>query len=127
MLPGKETESPRSTVLLRELELDDYERITALGCQYGFEAETREEWAHLWIDNPAYEAVPDWPKGWVFENQNGEIVGHLANVPLLYEFGGKKLIASATRALVVDSQYRNYSLQMINKFFRQKKFDLFLW
>jgi hypothetical protein len=126
MLPRKETESPRSNVRFRELGFGDHERLATLSSQYGFRTETCEEWARLWTDNPVYQAVPDWPMGWVFENQNGEIVGHLANVPLLYELGEKRLIASATRALMVESQYRNYSLQLLNQFFRQKEVDLFL-
>jgi hypothetical protein len=126
MLPGKKTESPRSTLRFRELGFGDHERLATLSSQYGFRTETCEEWARLWTDNPVYQAVPDWPMGWVFENQNGEIVGHLANVPLLYELGEKRLIASATRALMVESQYRNYSLQLVDQFFRQKEVDLFL-
>ena len=126
MLPEKEPEGVPSTLRLRELKFDDHERVAALGSQYGFGTETRAEWAHLWSDNPAYQAVPDWPLGWVFENQNDEIVGHLANIPLLYEFGQKRLIACATRALVVETPYRNCSLQLVSQFFRQKDVDLFL-
>jgi hypothetical protein len=126
MPPRKETQSPRSTVRFRELGLGDYERIATLSSRYGFGIETREEWVHLWADNPASHAVRDWPMGWVFENQDGEIVGHLACIPLLYELGEQRLIACASRALVVETAYRNYSFQLVNKFFRQKDVDLFL-
>ena len=87
MPPRKEIEKPQSTVIFRELGFSDHERIAALSSRYGFGTETFEQWAHLWTDNPVYEVVPDWPMGWVFENQNGEIVGHLANVPRSYELG----------------------------------------
>jgi hypothetical protein len=126
MLPRKETQNTRSTVRFREFGFGDYERIATLSSQYGLGTETREEWAHLWANNPVSRAVPDWPMGWVFENQNSEIVGHLASVPLLYELGEQRLIACATRALVVETQYRNYSFQLLNQFFRQKEVDLFL-
>ena len=126
MLPRKETQSPPSTVKFREFAFGDYERIAMLSSKYGFASETREEWARLWADNPVSPAVPDWPMGWVFENQNGEIVGHLASVPLLYELGEQRLITCATRALVVEPQYRNYSFQLLDQFFRQKGVDLFL-
>lgn len=126
MPPRKEIEKPQSTVIFRELGFSDHERIAALSSRYGFGTETFEQWAHLWTDNPVYQAVPDWPMGWVFENQNGEIVGHLANVPRSYELGERTLIAAATRTLIVDSQYRNYSIQLVDQFFRQKKVDLFL-
>src|SRR5579863_8863969 len=126
MLPRKETQNTRSTVRFREFGFGDYERIATLSSQYGLGTETREEWAHLWANNPVSRAVPDWPMGWVFENQNSEIVGHLASVPLLYELGEQRLIACASRALVVEPQYRSYSFQLLNQFFRQKEVDLFL-
>jgi hypothetical protein len=111
---------------LRELTFADYERIAALGSRYGLEIEGHKEWAHLWADNPVFQETPNWPMGWVFENEDHEIVGHIANIPLLYELGGQRLIVAASRAVVVDAGYRSYSFQLMNQFFRQKQVDLYL-
>jgi len=116
----------QSTPKLRQAGFDDYQQIAALGAPYGLGKEPYEEWAHLWANNPVFQAVPDWPMGWVLENEDHQIVGQLANVPLAYQLGKQKLIAGASRAVMVDPKYRTYSFQLLNQFFRQKKADLFL-
>ena len=45
---------------------------------------------------------------------------------LLCEFENRRLVASASRAVVVDSRYRTYSFQLFRNFFKQKQVDLFL-
>jgi hypothetical protein len=116
----------RSALRFREVSFADYECISALGSRYGLSTETKEEWSHLWANNPVYQAFPNWPMGWVFENENSEIVGHIASIPLLYELDNQRLIASASRAVVVDTPYRSYSFQLLSRFFHQKQVDLFL-
>lgn len=118
--------STQSTPKLRQASFDDYQQIAALGAPYGLGKEPYEEWAHLWANNPVFQALPDWPMGWVLENEEHQIVGQLANVPLAYQFGDRKLIAAASRAVMVDPKYRTFSFQLLNQFFRQKKSDLFL-
>jgi hypothetical protein len=118
--------STPSAPKLRQAGFEDYAQICALGAPYGLGKEPYEEWAHLWANNPVFQAVPDWPMGWVLENEERQIVGQLANVPLAYQIGKRKLIAGASRAVMVDPKYRTYSFQLLNQFFRQKKADLFL-
>jgi hypothetical protein len=118
--------SAESPPRLRKAEFNDYQQIAALGSQYGLGKETYEEWAHLWANNPVLRTVPDCPMGWVFEREDHQIVGHLANVPLAYQLGKQKLIACASRSVMVDPRYRSYSFQLLSQFFRQKQVDLFL-
>jgi hypothetical protein len=118
--------SVESTPRLRKAEFADYQQIAALGSQYGLGSETYDEWAHLWANNPVLSSVRDWPMGWVFEGEDHRVVGHLANVPLAYRLGKQKLIACASRSVMVDPRYRTYSFQLLNQFFRQKQVDLFL-
>jgi hypothetical protein len=80
----------------------------------------------LWANNPAYHQLPDWPIGWVFENEDKRIVAYIGNVPLLYELRGQRLTVTASRAFVVDIPYRSYSFPLLNHFFKQKQVDLFL-
>ena len=117
--------STQSAPQLRKAGFGDYQQIATLGFPYGLGNEPYDEWAHLWAENPVCRAVPDWPMGWVLENEAHQLVGHLANVPLAYQLGKQKLIAAASRAVMVDPRYRTYSFQLLNQFFRQKQADLF--
>jgi hypothetical protein len=110
----------------REATFDDYSQIAALESRYGLQPKTYEEWTHLWLRNPTYQQLSDWPIGWVCENEDDEIVGCVGNVPLAYEFGNRALIAATSRALVVDSRYRPYAFTLLGHFFSQTNVDLFL-
>jgi hypothetical protein len=118
--------STQSAPKLRTTGLGDYQQIARLGLPYDLGKEPYDEWAHLWVNNPVFKVMPDWPMGWVLENEDGQLVGHLANLPLAYQLGTRKLIAGASRAVMVDPQYRTHSFQLLNQFFRQKQVDLFL-
>lgn len=120
------SEAAKSAIKFRETSFDDYARIAELGTRYSLEAESYEQWVHLWANNPVYHELGNWPIGWVLENEGKEMVGHIGNVPLLYEFDNRKLVAAASRAVVVDTRYRTYSFQLFRNFFKQKKVELFL-
>jgi hypothetical protein len=112
---------------IREATFADYPQITSLESRYGLESKTDAEWRHLWINNPVYiELRGDWPIGWVLESENGRIVGYVGNIPLAYEFQGRRLVAAATYAWVVDSAYRSYSILLLDRYFDQKSADLYL-
>jgi hypothetical protein len=64
--------------------------------------------------------------GWVLDNGEGAVAGYLGNIPLNYEFEGKKLLAATTRAWVVDTPYRTYSPLLLGTYFQQPNVDLFL-
>jgi hypothetical protein len=111
--------------IIRECYFEDHPQINALGNRYGLVGKNYEEWKHLWIGNPVYNQFDHWPIGWVLENSNKVIVGYIGNVPLSYEFGGRQIVATTGHAMVVDSQYRTYSLPLLSQFFNQKKVELF--
>ena len=90
------------------------------------ETKNQSEWKHLWVNNPVYKQYPDWPIGWVLETREKEIVGYVGNVPLSYEFQGRRILAATSRAVVVDLQHRAYSLALLSCFFGQKHVDLFI-
>ena len=121
-----ETASSKLGLKFRQATFDDYDEIALLATRYRLEPETREDWVHLWANNPVYHQLPNWPIGWVFENEDKRIVGYIGNVPLLYEMGGQRLTVAASRGFVVDIPYRSYSLSLLNQFFKQKAVDLFL-
>jgi len=112
---------------VRGASLDDYLQIAELETRYGLETKTREEWEHLWVNNPVYRQIEkNWPIGWVLEDSTLKVVGYIGNIPLLYELNGKQFLIATTRAWVVDSAYRSYSLLLLDYFFAQRNVDLFL-
>jgi len=118
--------APRLSVSVRVARFDDYESIARLEQLYLANCKTREDWEHLWVDNPVCQQHPGWPIGWVLENDEKRVVGCVGNVPLSYEFEGRPLVAATSRALVVEERYRSYALSLISHFFRQEGVDLFI-
>jgi hypothetical protein len=110
----------------REAVFEDYPQIAELESRYGLHPKSYEEWKHLWAHNPAYYDFRHWPIGWVCENQQGEIVGSIGNIPLAFEFDNRSLVTATSRGLVVDARYRAYSFTLLGHFFGQKDVDLFL-
>ena len=111
---------------IRAASFGDYTHIAALQSKYGLEVKNNEEWQHLWLKNPAYTQQRKLPIGWVLEDEHDNIVGYLGNIPLLYEFEGRRLLASAAHAWVVDENFRSYALLLAEQYFSQKDIDIFL-
>jgi hypothetical protein len=111
---------------LRKVCFEDYPQIAALVSKFHLQFESYDGWKHLWINNPAYRELGDKvPMGWVLEDGEGAIVGYLGNIPLDYEFEGKRLLVATTRAWVVDTPYRSYSPLLLATYFQQSNVDLF--
>ncbi len=125
--PADNAQSVTRGPKLREASFEDYDQIAALQVAHARPTKSYVEWKHLWINNPAYLPFRNaLPIGWVLERQDKKIVGYLGNIPLFYEFGGRRLLASVAHAWVVDTRYRPYSLALLDLYFAQKKVELFL-
>jgi len=86
-----------------------------------------ETWRRRWSGYPLkFIDAEQLPVGWVMESDDGKIVGHLGNVPLVYEFRGKRLIAAVASDWDVEKDARSSSLAMMSVYFSQKTADLFL-
>jgi len=118
--------SSKSAVRFRQARFEDHAQIADLQARYGMDTETYDAWIHVWADNPACQDFPDWPIGWILENEDQQVVGYVGNLPRRYEFGGRKMLVASTRGLVVDTPYRSYSLPLLSHFFNQRQVDLFL-
>jgi hypothetical protein len=118
--------SRASGTRVREALFEDYPQICALERRYGLATRDFEEWKHFWEGNPACADLPPWPKGWVLESDSGKVVGFLGNVPRSYQFEGRRFLAAAGHAWVVDSSHRNHAVLLLNAYFRQQNVDLYL-
>jgi hypothetical protein len=112
---------------LREAALEDHAQIALLESRYGLATKSYEEWRHLHLCNPLQPECPSSGLiGWVIEDDEKQIVGSVGNVPLLYEFEGRRIRAVSGRALVADPAYRSTSLLLLDHLINQPGVELFL-
>lgn len=116
----------KAAVRFRPARFEDHRQVADLQARYGMDTETYDGWIHVWADNPARQDFPDWPIGWILENEEGRVAGYIGNLLRRYEFGDRKIVVASTRGLVVDAPYRSYSLPLLSYFFKQRQVDLFL-
>jgi len=121
------SQKSRRAPRLREASFKDYDQIALLESRHGFSELSHEAWGHLWERNPLYrEMQASWSIGWVLEDEDNRIVGSLGNIPLSYEFGGRRIVVAASRFWVADPEYRCASLLLVNKLITQPQMDLYL-
>lgn len=113
--------------VIREAIFEDHPQIALLTSRHGLENKNSAQWRHLWTNNPVYIRFKrDWPIGWVVESETKQILGYVGNIPLLYEFQGRQIIAASAHGWAVDPDYRNYSILLMSRYFSQKNVDLYI-
>jgi hypothetical protein len=110
----------------REVRFSDFESVARLKERWGLPKDNRENWCRLWQQNPAMAvAKSKLSMGWVLETAQG-VVGYQGSVPLLYQFGGRALIAAVGTSLVIEPAYRARNISLLASFYRQQGVDLCL-
>ena len=118
--------APKKAVRRREAQMSDFTRVAALKTRSGLSSDSLENWKRLWQDNPAIlQAKQPLAMGWVQE-ADGEIVGYLGSIPLLYQYGEQTLLAVAATCYAANPSYRAMSVSLVGSFFRQTGCDFFL-
>jgi hypothetical protein len=111
---------------MRSASLDDYPHLAALWRRNGREFLSEKEWRHRYIANPAYiNAAKGWPIGWVLES-GGDVVGFMGNVPFIYHFMGRPLVAAAATSWLVDQPFRGYAALFADHFLNQETAEICL-
>jgi RimJ/RimL family protein N-acetyltransferase len=119
--------NPRRGPKVREASFQDYDQIALLESRHGLTEKSYEQWSHLWLGNPLYrELQTSWSIGWVLEDEDNQIVGSLGNLPLLYEFEGRRVVVGASRFWVAEPEYRGAALLLVNELVNQRHMDLYL-
>ncbi|MGB7584295.1 MAG: hypothetical protein WBM11_05570 [Terriglobales bacterium] len=99
--------SPTSSATkIREARFEDYTQIAALQARTGINSKTREEWEHLWRNNPVYKKLTNWTIGWVAENPDHGIVGYIGNIPLSFHFKGREIVSGCIHSMTMDEPHR---------------------
>jgi hypothetical protein len=118
--------SPFPLARLRQARFSDFDEVMELREMAGWSGDTRENWDRLWRRNPAFAHLESEPcMGWVLEAQ-GRVVAYLGNIPLIYHYGERTLIASTGSGLVAEPAYRAMTVSLNAAFYAQKGVDLFL-
>jgi hypothetical protein len=119
--------NPGPGTRLREASFGDYEQIAALESRYGLAVRSPERWRDIWLANPEYRDLQGcWPIGWVIEDEKGQIVASIGNVPLSYELAGRKILVVSGRSWVADLPYRSKALSLLDRVINQPNVDLYL-
>jgi hypothetical protein len=127
LLAARGAKPSRGLLKIREAAFEDYHQIAELHVRNGHDPRSYEDWRAIWTGNPVYEQTGGrWPIGWVLETADSRIVGSIANIPLAYQFRGRKLRAAASRSWIVDGEYRSCSMLLMSYLIRQKDIDLFI-
>ena len=101
---------------VREATFDDYEPIEALKERHNLFGYTEARWRRIYERSPLLRRQErPWPIGWVIENDDHDIVGHLGNTPLEYLWNGQPLTCAAASLWVVDERYRGQSLALVRR------------
>jgi hypothetical protein len=110
---------------LRLASLDDYDAIAKVEHDNGLASMPRDDWRRLWLDNPLWPRVErDWPIGWLLENEQGQVVGSIVNIPTRYAFQGRELLCGNGRGWAVDEPYRSFAPALVVEHFQQSGVDL---
>ena len=109
---------------IRTARFEDYDQIAALEARHGLTVKPRKQWLDLWLENPAYLELEDWPIGWVIEDRGGRVVGSLGNVPTFFYLAGERYVSAAGRGWAVDVQHRALSVMLLAHQLRQRGADM---
>lgn len=104
----------QSPVQIEEASLHDYEQIAAVVLASGLGIKVRDEWEHMWTENPVRKEHPDWPIGWVVRDRE-DIVGFLGNIPLSYQFKGREVLGSGLHGFALEPSHRGLGLLLLNR------------
>jgi hypothetical protein len=112
---------------LREASFRDHEQIASLESRYGLLSKNYDEWSNLWLGNPVYKELRTvWSIGWVLEDHQHRVVATMGNIPLWYEFEGRRVLAASGRHWAAEPAYRSAALMLLDRVVNQKHIDLYV-
>jgi len=106
--------------VLREVQTKDYEKVKSLFHQMGMPLESIEAWKAYRKSPALKKAGKSFPFGWVLEAGNN-IVGYLANIPMMYSYQGSEVFVAVARAYAVAPEYKGHGLKLALKYFKQQE------
>ena len=106
--------------ILREARINDHEKVKSLFHQIGMPSESLEAWKAYRKSPALKKARKNFSFGWVLEAESN-IVGYLANIPMMYSYKGSDVFVAAARAYAVAPEYKSHGLKLALRFFKQDR------
>lgn len=110
---------------MRDARLADESDVAALFQTAGWGRPAFETWRQQIQTLPVESARPETGFGWTLE-AGGRAVGFLRNVLHGYRYGDRDLIAASASTLIVEPDFRGYTLRLVAAFCQQRGIDLLL-
>jgi hypothetical protein len=111
---------------VREALPGDAEGIYNVSVRNAFPSLTADELRKSWASHPFSSEFVGVPRAWVLETPEGEIVGALQNVLMMYELDGVRLKSASAGSWCVDVPHRGFSMFLMMTYFNQEAVDLWL-
>jgi len=112
---------------LEKLTLEDYEQVKDLSKKYGLPFLEKNDWKNIWEKNPFINSSQkDWIIGWKLIDQNNQIVGAIHNIPFIFYYKNKKILAAICGNWVIDNKHRSFALSLRSTFLNQKDINLYI-
>ena len=112
-------------MLIEKILFKDFEKIIELNHRNNLNTLQKSDWENLWKKNPYFSLNNDWTIGWKLVDES-KIVGACLNIPFLFDFNNKEILAAVCSNYVIDKKYRSYSLKLRHLFLNQENIDLFI-
>lgn len=103
-----------SSTEIREATIADYEEVAALSARNGLSVRPREDWEHLWADNPLCKRFPEWPSGWIVQDRD-MVVGYLGCIPVSAVFKGREVLGASIHSFSLDPAHRGQGLLLLKR------------
>ena len=114
-------------MLIREVNFEDYLKIKDLTDRNNIRIYDKSDWEKVWKENPYLKKNnTKWCLGWVIEDNEKNIVGHIGNLPTQYYYNSIPYNGSVLSCWVVDKKYRYHSLKLVQKYMSQKNIDFYI-
>jgi hypothetical protein len=111
--------------VLREVQINDYDKVKSLFHRIGMPSESLEAWKAYRKSHALKKAAKNFSFGWVLEAESN-IVGYLANIPMMYSYQGSDVFVAAARAYAVAPEYKSHGLKLALRFFKQPEVAVLL-
>ena len=110
---------------VREMQSDDYAAVHRVRVENGLGAQSPESWRHF-DNNPHRSAGEPLPRGWVLEDETGQVVGVFCFYPVRYRWKKRSLLAGVAHTLAIDKQHRLSTAMLMAPLARQSGVDFVL-
>lgn len=113
-------------IKIRKVYIKDFKKIDKLFKNNNLKFISHNTWKTIWKSPYPIKKKPTWTLGWVFLNNNKNIVGYIGNYPAIYIFKKRQIICSILNSWVVEKKFRSLSVLLMKEFLKQNSSNFIL-